>query len=167
METKIFQQQDAAEAYDALGYLLKVVAHELRLQMDRQLAELNLTTPQYAALAAIAQGRLTNAELARRCFVTPQTMNGILQNLAGRQLVRREQDPQHGLKAPYALTAAAAALLAQAQLRVMAIEARMQAALGPDAAAALQQGLQACLAALGEADPTEGCSGDADASSRG
>ena len=40
--------------------------------MDHELSALGLTTPQYAALAALQDtARASSAELARRCFVTP------------------------------------------------------------------------------------------------
>ena len=45
--------------------------------MDDGLRILALTTPQYAALAAIAElPGISGAALAKRCFVTPQTITG-------------------------------------------------------------------------------------------
>ena len=58
--------------------------------MDRALVELNLTTPQYSVLSELHEfPGLSNADLARKSFVTPQTMNLIVQNLEARELIGR------------------------------------------------------------------------------
>src|SRR3981081_1710824 len=77
-----------------IGDLLKRVQHSLRLAMDEKLREYELSTPQYAALWALGrEPGLSGAELARRCFVRPQTMSEILANLEGRNLVERKPTP--------------------------------------------------------------------------
>ena len=51
----------------------------------------------YAAMAALAEDPgLSNAELARRCFVTPQTMNRVVRDLTEEGLVVRAPSPDHG-----------------------------------------------------------------------
>ena len=63
----------------SLGYQIKVIQHAIRLSMDRLLKDINLTTPQYAALSALAENPgISGAALARKCFVTSQTMNEII-----------------------------------------------------------------------------------------
>jgi hypothetical protein len=58
-----------------VGYQLKRAEHALRLEMDGALRDMGLTTPQYAALSVLGdEPGLSGAELARRCFVTPQTI---------------------------------------------------------------------------------------------
>jgi DNA-binding MarR family transcriptional regulator len=80
-----------------VGYYLKRAQHALRLAMDEALHALELTTPQYAALSALEiEPGLSNAALARRCFVTPQTMNMIVVQLENNQLVVRRQHVEHG-----------------------------------------------------------------------
>jgi DNA-binding MarR family transcriptional regulator len=82
---------------EELGYLLKEVQQDLRRKMDKSLADINLTTPQYAVLAQLKEcAGLSNAELARKSFVTPQTMNLIVRNLEERQLVIRTASQSHG-----------------------------------------------------------------------
>jgi hypothetical protein len=64
---------------DLVGYQLKRAQQALRTAMDEGLRAQGLTTPQYAALTHLeADEPLSGAELARRCFVTAQTMNAIL-----------------------------------------------------------------------------------------
>lgn len=82
---------------EEVGYLLKEVQQDLRKRMDRALVELNLTTPQYSVLSELHEfPGLSNADLARKSFVTPQTMNLIVQNLEARELIGRSPCTSHG-----------------------------------------------------------------------
>lgn len=66
-----------------------------------------ITAPQNAVLLAVAGNpRISNAELARTAFVTPQTMQGILANLERGGLIARNPHPQHGRIIMTALTTA-------------------------------------------------------------
>jgi DNA-binding MarR family transcriptional regulator len=76
------------------GYLLKHVQADLRTRMDAALGDVGLTASQYAALANLEEAPgLSNAELARRSFVTPQTMVRIVTALEQRGLVVRTPRP--------------------------------------------------------------------------
>ena len=80
-----------------IGYELKRAQHALRLGMDGALREVGLTTPQYAALTVVeGEEGVSGALLARRCFVTPQTMNGVVVNLEKAGLLERRPHPEHG-----------------------------------------------------------------------
>jgi DNA-binding MarR family transcriptional regulator len=82
---------------EELGYLIKEVQQELRKKMDKSLSEIELTTPQYAVLVFLKENPgISNAELARRSFVTPQTMNLIVQNLESRSIVTRKNSKTNG-----------------------------------------------------------------------
>lgn len=117
---------------DPFGYILKHTQSALRNAMDGALAALDLTTPQYSALSQVAQEQgLSNAELARRCFVTPQTMHQILGGLECEGLVTRSQHPEHGRIQQTSLTAKGEQRLTQAHERVNSVEARMTQSLSP------------------------------------
>ena len=117
---------------DPFGYVLKRTQSALRSAMDGALAALDLTTPQYSALSQVAQEQgLSNAELARRCFVTPQTMHQILGGLEREGLVTRSQHPEHGRIQQTSLTAKGEQRLTQAHERVSSVEARMTQSLSP------------------------------------
>jgi len=78
------------------GYLLKRAQAALRHAMDTALAEEGLSMAQYAALAALTRDvDLTNAELARSCFVTPQTMIRIVTTLDDCGWIERRTDPSN------------------------------------------------------------------------
>jgi DNA-binding MarR family transcriptional regulator len=84
-------------ADESLGTLLKRAQHALDLALDHELQALDLTPAQYTALAAIDEDpKLSNAELARRCHVTAQTMHRVVALLERDGLVLRKAHPTHG-----------------------------------------------------------------------
>jgi DNA-binding MarR family transcriptional regulator len=109
-----------------VGYELKRAQHALRLEMDGALRGVGLTTPQYAALSVLeGEEGMSGALLARRCFVTPQTMNGILVNLEKAGLLERRAHPEHGRVLQAYLTGDGEGMLSRAHALVEAIEGRM------------------------------------------
>lgn len=137
-----------------IGYQLKRAEHALRLEMDRELRAVGLTTPQYAALSVLGDDPgLSGAELARRCFVTPQTMSAIVVNLEAAGLVLRQPHPEHGRVLQAYLTAAGEELVSRAHEIVETIEKRMLASLDPQERLQLLNALRSCVGSLeGNAD---------------
>ncbi len=114
----------------AIGYLLKNAQQGLRAAMDSALRDLGITTPQYAALTFLeASPRLSGAQLARRAFVTPQTMNRIVANLETAGLIERAPHPDLGRVLEASLTSRGRRLLAESHQRVQQVEAQMLAGL--------------------------------------
>src|SRR5690349_2373395 len=109
-----------------VGYRLKQAEHALRMQMDAALREIGLTTPQYAALSVLEeQPGLSGAALARRSFVTPQTMNTIVSHLEAAGLLVRRPHPEHGRVLQAYVTPQGETLLQEGHRRVRAIEQQM------------------------------------------
>ncbi len=132
-----------------LGYELKRTQQALRSSMDEALSELSLTTPQYAALTVLeAAPGVSSAELARRCFVTPQTMQAIVAALERRRLLGREARPGQGRMLPVELTRRGRALVARAHDAVDAIEQRMSSGLTEIERRRLFDLLRRCAGAL-------------------
>lgn len=128
-----------------LGYALKRAQHGLRTRMDDALRPLGLTAPQYAVLSAVElEPGISNARLARAAFVTPQTMQGILANLAREGLLARESDPDHGRILRSGLTTRGREVLADAHRRADDVEALMISAIGAAEAGTLAQQLTKC-----------------------
>ena len=81
---------------DHPGYLLKRAQATLNAAMTGVLREHGATLAQYAVLTALdEEPGLSNAGLARRAFVTPQTMNQVLRELEQKGWVARHPDPAH------------------------------------------------------------------------
>lgn len=134
---------------NSVGYELKRAQHSLRLSMDGALKESGVTTPQYAALSVLAEEPgISNATLARRSFVTPQTMNQILVRLEAAGLVERRAHPEHGRVLQSYLTGEGERLRQECARRVDAIEERMVAGLSEEERLAFLESLRECFAAL-------------------
>ena len=109
-----------------IGYLIKRVQQELRSRMDVELQQVNLTTAQYAALNALEETpNLSNAALARACFITPQTMIEIVQGLQALGYIVRQSHPEHGRIIQTKLTTLGSEQVASAHKIVAKIEAKM------------------------------------------
>ncbi|QIN85008.1 MarR family transcriptional regulator [Rubrobacter tropicus] len=140
-----------------IGYQMKRAQHALRLAMDAAVRDLGLTTPQYAALAVLeGEAGLSGAGLARRCFVTPQTMNGILAKLEGAGLVERRRHPEHGRVLQAYLTETGGAVVSRAHALVEAVEGRMLEGLTEHERGRLLVVLRGCAEALERDDGRAG-----------
>ena len=132
-----------------VGYQIKRAQHALRIEMDKGLRELGITTAQYAALSALEEmPGLSGAELARRGFVTPQTMNVIVVNLEEAGLVARRPHPEHGRVLQAYLAEVGEELLSRAHGVVKAIERQMSKGLSRDDRRRLVDALRNCADAL-------------------
>lgn len=132
-----------------VGYQLKRAEHALRLEMDSVLREVGITTPQYAALSVLEEeAGLSGAALARRCFVTPQTMNQILVKLESAGMVERWPHPEHGRVLSAYLTKKGAKRVSLAHGAVEAIEERMLAGLDRKKRSLLLETLRGCVESL-------------------
>lgn len=117
---------------EKLGYLLKTAQHALRREMDEALRPLGLSVSQYAVIADIERTPgLANADLARRAFITPQSMQGILSNLERSGLIQRGSDENHGRRQPSELTEKGRSLLKSAESIAHEMEERMSKAIEP------------------------------------
>ena len=122
----------ADRVLDLVGYQLKRAQHSLRAAMDEGLRALALTTPQYAVLTHLeAAAPLSGAELARRCFVTAQTINAILVGLERARLVERAPHANHGRVIEARLTKRGRVKVQGAHRTVFGIEERMLSKITP------------------------------------
>lgn len=134
---------------ERLGYLFKRVQQALERELNRQLRTLNLSIAQYAALAALEeQPGLSNADLAERCFVTPQTMHQITARLERQRWLARSPHPDHGKIVKLTLTESGQRLLYDAHSLVLAVEKQLTAELGKGEQAQLRSILGTYLKAL-------------------
>jgi DNA-binding MarR family transcriptional regulator len=113
--------------------------------MDERLRPLGLSVPQYACLQALADDPgITASELARRAFVSRQSMSVLLQGLEKRGLVRRSVDPGGRRERSAELTQEADVLIGRAQAQVAGVADRMTSGLTPAEAEQLQVLLTSC-----------------------
>lgn len=138
---------DAAGRTNAeeVGVLIKEAQALLNQRMGEALHGLGLTVPQYACLQALADTPgITGAELARRAFVSRQSMNVLLQGLERRGLVERSGEPGPRRERATLLAPGARALVHRARSAVVAIVDAMVTPLGDNGAAQFRTLLEAC-----------------------
>jgi DNA-binding MarR family transcriptional regulator len=121
-----------ADPYSTIGFALKQAQQALRAHLDTGLRKIGLTTPQYAVLAFLEiDPGASNAALARRAFVTPQTMQAILVTLERAGFVARTPHPEIGRVLTTELTASGRKTLEAATGIVAEAEARLRNASAP------------------------------------
>ena len=134
-----------------LGYLLRQASASFRAATDRTLAELGVTTPQFAVLTMIvAYPGLSGADLARLTALTPQTINVIVRNLARDGAIAKTAHATHGRILRLHATAKGEALLKRCRSRVHEVEKGVAALLGKDEARAVRRWLSAVAEKLAE-----------------
>lgn len=124
--------------------------------MDAALAPLDLTAAQAGVLSALAyDSHLSNAELARVSFVTPQSMVELLQSLEARGLIVRRPHPSGGRAMPAELTPEGAKQLLAVHLAMREVEEKLLRDLGAEERRHLRRLLENCLASL-RSEPAAG-----------
>lgn len=109
-----------------VGFLIKRVQQAFRNQMDKTLKENGLSTAQYAVLAHLRRSAgLSNAELARRCFVTAPTMIRIIQDLETLKFIERAKNSNNRNVIDVVLTRKGQKTLESCDAKVFAIQNQM------------------------------------------
>ncbi|OTH01054.1 MarR family transcriptional regulator [Acinetobacter sp. ANC 4973] len=109
-----------------LSYMIARVDRIISKLLTEQLKQLNITLPQYTALSVLAaRGSLSNAKLAERSFIKPQSANKILQDLLSLGWIEKHSDPTHGRRILIQLTASGQNKIAECNLIVEALEQKM------------------------------------------
>jgi DNA-binding MarR family transcriptional regulator len=132
-----------------LSYVLGRLDRVLRRRLSNAVEGAGLTLPAYTALSVLrAQDGLSNAQLARRSLVTPQSMSEVLRLLVDLGYVRRLAEPGHGRVIRTELTDAGRAALDRCDASVDAVEEEMLVGLDVDEIGQLRDALMACGRAL-------------------
>ena len=132
-----------------LAYLLRQAQAATRLTLERRLADLGVTPPQFAVLTMLrAYPGLSGADLARVALLTPQTVGVIIRNLERDGAIKKSPHPVHGRVLQWALTRRGGALLDKCRRPVQALERRLVAGLSPTAQATVRRWLSKIAADL-------------------
>jgi DNA-binding MarR family transcriptional regulator len=106
-----------------LGYLLRQAAGAYRHRVERALAGLEVTAPQFAVMTMLkAYPGQSSADIARLALLTPQTVSVIIGNLERAGTIRRRPHRIHGRILQIELTEAGLSLLEQCRAQVHAVE---------------------------------------------
>ncbi|NUR90677.1 MAG: winged helix-turn-helix transcriptional regulator [Nonomuraea sp.] len=132
---------------ERVGYLIKQVDQAFRRASEERLREIGLSLAQYAVLRALADAPgAAAAELARRTFVTRQSLRDVLNGLRRAGLVEVAEQADSGRALPVTLTGRGRELMEQGDAMVLEVEERMIAGV---AAEPLRGLLRECARNLG------------------
>ncbi|MDO8931000.1 MAG: MarR family transcriptional regulator, partial [Rhodocyclaceae bacterium] len=132
-----------------LAYLLRQAQAATRLTLERRLADLGVTPPQFAVLTMLrAYPGLSGADLARVALLTPQTVGVIIRNLERDGAIRKTPHPVHGRVLQWTLTRRGGTLLDKCRRPVKALERRLMAGLSDRAEATVRRWLSRIAADL-------------------
>jgi DNA-binding MarR family transcriptional regulator len=132
-----------------LAYLLRQAQAATRLAMERALADLGVTSPQFVVLTMLkAYPGLSGADLARVALLTPQTVGVIIRNLERDGAISKAPHPVHGRVLQWTLTRRGANLLDRCRRHAQTIERRLAAGFSPTAQAIIRRWLAKIAADL-------------------
>jgi DNA-binding MarR family transcriptional regulator len=141
-------KKDQPAAHDkptGIAYLIGRIDHVL----SRRLGVLGLTAAQYTALSVLdTQQQLSNAQLAERSMISPQSANEMVKAMEARGWIARQADVNHGRIIHLRLSAEGSALLRQGHAAVAQLEQAMLAELGVDQRSELHGQLRVLLRSL-------------------
>jgi DNA-binding MarR family transcriptional regulator len=125
-----------------LAYLLRQAAGAVRLRLERRLASLGVTPPQFLVLTMLdSYPGASGADLARLALLTPQTVHGIISNLERAGLITRSAHPIHGRVQVIALTQTGRTLLSRCKERAAKADAELKAGMAPEVEAVIRRWL--------------------------
>ena len=132
-----------------LGYVVARLDRALRHEIELCVRPHGLTVAQYTALSVLAnRSGLSNSQLARRSYITPQSMSQVLAALEREGLVRRAPDPAHARILRAQVTAKGRRVLALCDEAVDEVESRMVDGLSEAERAQLLASLKHCVRTL-------------------
>jgi DNA-binding MarR family transcriptional regulator len=148
----------SVSAEPRISYVIARLERAIRATINERLRPHGLTTLQYTTLSVLAsRGQpLSNAQLARRAYMTPQAMIEVLTALETKGLIRREPHPNHRRVYPASLTEEGQRVLTSCDAVVEAMEQEMLATLEPAERVAFSDWLTTCVRALHAGLPSDG-----------
>jgi DNA-binding MarR family transcriptional regulator len=137
------------DAQPRISYIVGRVDRTLSRALEQCVAEYGLTLPQYTALSVLKMTTgLSNAQLARRTFVRPQSMILVISALERQGLIARSPAEGHRRILRTSITPAGKRLLARCDRSVNELEHVMLAELSVAECEQLRLGLMSCARQL-------------------
>ena len=140
-----------AEAVEPrISYIVARLERAVRAAVNERVRPHGLTTLQYTTLSVLgARGQpLSNAQLARRAYMTPQSMMEVIDALERKGLIRRDPHPSHRRVFPATMTAKGRRVLKACDAAVEEMEDEMRAGLSRGERDSLLVCLKTCVRAL-------------------
>lgn len=149
MGESVREDAEEAAAEPRFSYVVARLERAIRAAIGDRVEPYGLTTAQYTTLSVLgARGGLSNAQLARRSYITPQSMSEVIEALERKGLIERGPHPTHGRALPAMLTREGRRVLAACDRSVDELEEEMLRGLSTRERAELAEGLKCAVRAL-------------------
>ena len=144
--TDVFHDPEATPADPAgdprISYVVARLERTIRRSINDRVSVYGLTVLQYTTLSVLGRrGELSNAQLARRAYMSPQAMSEVIEALESKGLIKRSQHPSHRRVYPATLTAKGRKVLGSCEGLVDGLETEMLAGLTAADQARLRESL--------------------------
>ena len=141
--------RDDQQQEPRISYVIARLERAIRQAINERVKPYGLTTLQYTTLSVLGhRGELSNAQLARRAYMTPQSMSEVIDALEKKGLIERNPHPNHRRVYPAALTAEGRRVLGECNEAVDELEREMLTELSPHQERSLRNGLVSAVRAL-------------------
>jgi DNA-binding MarR family transcriptional regulator len=139
-----------------VSYVVARLERALRYAINERVSGYGLTTLQYTTLSILGRrrGGLSNAQLARRAYMTPQSMSEVIEALERAGLIVRNPHPNHRRVLPATLTPKGRRVLAGCEAAVGEMEEEMMGELTAEERSSLLDALKECVRSLHAGFPT-------------
>lgn len=126
MPSKKNEAATADHKPSGLAYIVGRLDHVLNKRLREGLAPLGMTVPHYTALSVFrVMGTLSNAQLAERTMMSPQSANEMVKAMEAKGWIERTPDPDHGRIIRIGLTSEGSSCLRRCDAVVREVEAMM------------------------------------------
>ncbi len=138
-----------------ISYAVARLERAVRAAIAERVRPHGLTTLQYTTLSVLERhgAPLSNAQLARRAYMSPQSMSEVIDALEQKGLIRRNPHPNHGRQLPATLTAKGRRVLVDCERMVDELEGVMLADLTARQQTAFREALKSAVRALAAGFP--------------
>lgn len=117
----------SARVEPRLSYAIARLHQRVFAGITERVAQHGVTTLQFTTLSVLSRhgAPLSTSQLARRAFMTPQSMSEVIHALEDKGLIKRNPHPNHRRKLPATLTAKGRRVLAACEEDVSELERGM------------------------------------------
>jgi DNA-binding MarR family transcriptional regulator len=129
MSEAVRVEQAARRTEPGVAYAVARLHQRLFAGITERVAPYGLTTLQFTTLSVLSRhgAPLSTSQLARRAFMTPQSMSEVIHALERKGLIKRNPHPNHRRTLPATLTAKGRRMLAECEAAVSEFEDSMLA----------------------------------------
>ncbi len=127
MSQAVRAEDASARAEPGMSYAMARLHQRLFAGITERVAPYDLTTLQFTTLSVLSRhgAPLSTSQLARRAFMTPQSMSEVIHALERKGLIKRNPHPNHRRTLPATLTAKGRRVLAACDEAVSEFEDAM------------------------------------------